>query len=311
MTPKIRLRTAAALCLALLVTLLPARAAGAAAPVEDWTVFRSIAHCLGAADGQIYTNSKEAFEESYARGVRVFEADFAVASDGVLVVRHDFEANSASNLGQPGLVGEVTSAQHLATPIKGKYTALDAVGLLKLLAEYPDAWLVTDTKDTDPDTVRVIFAKLVRAARDAGGVEVLDRVIVQLYDTDQKEIVAECWPFRHWLLTTYLLPAGSDYGALAEWCADEGVDVLTMPAERATAERVAEVAAQGVKVYVHTLNDKAAVADCLAMGVHGVYSDLLTPMETARLELDIKISAGRERFSAAAVKLLGANGSDQ
>lgn len=307
MNPRTFRRTAGALCLALLLTLLPARAAEGPAAVKDWTVFRSIAHCLGVVDGHVYSNSKEAFEASYARGVRVFEADFAVAADGVLVVRHDFGANSASNLKQPGLVGEVTSQQHLETPIQGAYTALDAAGLLRLLADHPDAWLVTDTKDTDPDSVRLIFAKLVAAARKAGGVEVLDRVIVQLYNTDQKEIVAECWPFRNWLLTTYLLPADSDYGALARWCGENGVSVLTMPAERATAERVAAATACGVKVYVHTLNDKAAVADCLALGVYGVYSDTITPMEVAGLELESKISAGRELFSAAAVQLLGAN----
>lgn len=313
---------AAALCLALLISLLSLPAAAASgtqseeasaaqskdspAAVEDWTVFRSIAHCLGSVDGHIYTNSKEAFQASYEDGFRVFEADLAIAADGVLVVRHDFDANSASNLGQPGLVGEVTSEQHLSTPIQQKYTALDAVGLMELLAEYPDAWLVTDTKQTDPDTVRQIFAKLVAAARKAGGVELLDRVIVQIYNTELKDVVAECWPFEHWILTTYLLPADSDYGELARWCAENDVPVLTMPFERATAERVAAVTEQGVRVYVHTLNDTETVADCLALGVYGVYSDLLTPMEVARLELDQKLAAAGELFRTGAVKLLEA-----
>ena len=305
---------AAALCLALLINLspMPAAAASAARPQDgpaaapDWTAFPSIAHCLGTVDGHIYTNSKEAFEESYAAGFRVFEADLAIAADGVLVVRHDFDANSASNLGQPGLVGEVTSEQHLSAPILEEYTALDAVGLLELLAEHPDAWLVTDSKQTDPDTVRQIFAKLVAAARRAGGVELLDRVIVQIYSPELKDVVAECWPFDHWILTTYLLPADSDYGGLAGWCAENGVPVLAMPAERATAERVAAVTSQSVRVYVHTLNDPQAVSDCLALGVSGVYSDLLTPMDAAGLVLDQKWSAARDLFRAGAVKLLEA-----
>ena len=313
----------AALCAALLINLfsLPAAAAASTAQrvsdqtaqtqdnpaaVSDWTVFRSIAHCLGTVDGQIYTNSKEAFEQSYEAGFRVFEADLAIAADGVLVVRHDFDANSASNLGQPGLVGEVTSEQHLSTPILEEYTALDAVGLLELLAEHPDAWLVTDTKQTDPDTVRQIFAKLVAAARQAGGVELLDRVIVQIYNTELKDVVEECWPFDHWILTTYLLPADSDYGGLAGWCTENGVPVLAMPAERVTAERVAAVMDQGVRVYVHTLNDPQAVSDCLALEVDGVYSDLLTPMEVSGLVLDQKWSAARELFHAGTVKLLEA-----
>lgn len=47
-----------------------------------------IAHALGGIDGQTYTNSKEAIENSYNKGVRLFEVDVKLTSDNKLVCVH-------------------------------------------------------------------------------------------------------------------------------------------------------------------------------------------------------------------------------
>ena len=58
-----------------------------------------IAHSLGGIENGKYSNSLEAFQSNYAKGMRVFETDFSWTSDHVLVLRHDWERE----LGQEGL----------------------------------------------------------------------------------------------------------------------------------------------------------------------------------------------------------------
>lgn len=48
-----------------------------------------VAHALGSIDGQLYTNSKEAFERNYAAGFRLFEVDLVQLKDGTVLAAHD------------------------------------------------------------------------------------------------------------------------------------------------------------------------------------------------------------------------------
>ena len=61
---------------------------------------RLVAHALGAIEDKKETNSKEAFIHSWENGYKVLEADFSLTSDGVVVVRHDFDQDSYYNLEQ-------------------------------------------------------------------------------------------------------------------------------------------------------------------------------------------------------------------
>ena len=49
-----------------------------------------IAHALGEYNGIFYSNSKEAFENSYKKGFRQFEADLTKTSDGRVVCFHAY-----------------------------------------------------------------------------------------------------------------------------------------------------------------------------------------------------------------------------
>lgn len=51
--------------------------------------FGFVAHALGEIDGESYTNSRQAFERSYERGFRVFEADLVQLADGTVWTVHD------------------------------------------------------------------------------------------------------------------------------------------------------------------------------------------------------------------------------
>ena len=66
------------------VVLVAARGA-ALAPYAWAQQNQLIAHAMGGIDGQVYTDSLEAWEENYKRGYRVFEVDLRVLDDATVV----------------------------------------------------------------------------------------------------------------------------------------------------------------------------------------------------------------------------------
>ncbi len=236
-----------------------------------------IAHALGQIDGRTETNSLEAFLSSYESGIRAFEADFQLTSDGVLVVRRDFDQTSYWNLEQTvdktALV--MDSARYVTEKINYKYTPLTAEDLLELLIEHEDAYLITDSKDTDEETVTAQFTALVEIAEKLGHPEVLDRVVVQIYHQDMLDYIRAVYPFENWIFTLYML-TNPDLDEIGAFCVSEGIDVVTMDSTVFTAAKGSILNGYGLKIYTHTLNRLNDIDATRINGAYGVYSDIIT-----------------------------------
>ena len=226
-----------------------------------------IAHALGEADGKIETNSKEAFLTSWQNGFRAVEADFTYTSDGTLVVRHDFEKD-----------GSYYTKTFTSTPAVYEQTPMTAVDLLYLMQEYPDMYLITDTKTTDKAQVQRQFRDLVNIANNIGSPEILSRIIPQLYNKEMLSWIKEIYPFENWIFTLYLY-ANPNYDDIANFCAANGIDTVTLHIDRAKKENISQLKAKGLKVYAHTVNRYRIFEDALAAGVDGIYTDRIKPYE--------------------------------
>ena len=247
----------------------------------DWqSGNRLIAHAFGEVDNKIETNSKEAFINAWENGFRVVEGDFTYTSDGVLVLRHDFEKDgSYARLDIPTNSDKVMDSQtFMNSPIIFEQTPLRAVDLLYLMAEYPDMYLVTDTKDTDKATVQKQFRDLVGIAKNIGHPEVLNRIIPQLYNKGMIDWIREIHPFENWIFTLYLYN-NPDYDDIANYCTTKGIQTVTLHIDRATAANVGKLKAKGLKVYAHTTNRYLTMKNLLAVGVDGIYTDRIKPYE--------------------------------
>ncbi|MBR6541986.1 MAG: hypothetical protein IKT73_02140 [Anaerotignum sp.] len=258
-------------------------ALSAAQPVlaADWqSGNRLIAHAFGEVDNKIETNSKEAFINAWENGFRVVEGDFTYTSDGVLVLRHDFEKDgSYARLDIPTDSDKVMDSQTFVnSPIIFEQTPLRAADLLYLMAEYPDMYLVTDTKDTDKATVQRQFRDIVNIAKNIGHPEVLDRIIPQLYNKGMIDWIREIHPFENWIFTLYLYN-NPNYDDIAEFCKAKGIQTVTLHIDRATAVNVGKLKARGLKVYAHTTNRYLTMKNLLAVGVDGIYTDRIKPYE--------------------------------
>ena len=103
-----------------------------------------VAHALGSIDGQIYTNSKEAFERNYAAGFRLFEVDLVQLKDGTVLAAHDrFE----KRYGLRRSFAETTKNELAGKRYLDKYTLMTGRELLSQLNDKKNAYLIADTKN--------------------------------------------------------------------------------------------------------------------------------------------------------------------
>lgn len=103
---------------------------------------RFIAHAGGAISGKTYTNSLDALNNSYAKGLKLFELDISETSDGYYVAAHDWQ--HWSNI--TGYKGNLPPNREtfLKQKIYENFTPLDMDGINQWFKVHPDAILVTD-----------------------------------------------------------------------------------------------------------------------------------------------------------------------
>ena len=245
------------------------------AAVGKWDGARLIGHSFGLVDGCGYTGCLEAFQERYEAGIRTFEVDFSTTSDGKIVLRHDWgqELQEGIDLEHIPSVEEFKKVA-----IYGKYTPLTFTDLLQLMKDYPDIWIITDSKAVEREEVQVEFEEIVREANEMGMAEILDRFIVQIYNEDMYDTVNEIYAFPQYIFTLYMRWYGDveDFEQICRWCVRHDVPNITMWNFRYNEQIRAIADRYGMDIFVHTENDSLAGANYLKSGVDGLYTDAIT-----------------------------------
>lgn len=247
---------------------------------NEWNYPTVVAHAGGEIDGYRYSNCQEAIIENYQKGYRTFEIDFAVTSDNVLVGKHDWDYVVQDGV-QSGDV--LTAAQFTSIPIFERYTPLTFDRMCVILDEYPDMWLITDTKDTEIEKVKNEIQIMVNTASKLGLQSVLDRVIIQIYNEEMYYTVKDTYSFDNYIFTMYQRWNGSaaEFEELARFCCKEGIRTVTIPEDERT--RTYEIAEKyGVNLYMHTINEVESAQSYINHGVTGVYTDSILPNQLRR-----------------------------
>lgn len=234
-----------------------------------------IGHSFGSIDGNTYTGSLEAFQKKYEEGIRIFEVDFATAADGDIVLRHDWDADLQEGISSENIP---TSEEFKKILINGKYTPLTFIDLLRLMEEFPDIWIVTDSKAIEEDEVRTEFEEMVSEAQESEMLDVLDRFIIQIYNEKMYDTVKEVYPFSEYIFTLYMRWGGEldEFENICRWCVVHNVKNITMW-NFLYNERIKMMAQKyNIDIYVHTENNPLAGKNYLMNGVRGLYTDDLT-----------------------------------
>lgn len=240
---------------------------------------RVVLHALGSVDEIAGLNCLEGFLEHYNEGVRVFEVDLRLTSDGYAVLRHDWLAGVQSGVDQTHIP---TLEEFLSKPIHGKYTPLSFRDLLMLMADYPDICVITDTKLMDNEAVTEQFRSMVRDAQKLGMSYLFDRVIVQVYSPEHYTIVEGVHHFPHYIYTLYQDYFGQNEESFqnkVNFCVEQHIMGLTLNVDVWKPDYI-KISNEGkINVYLHTVNDPTQAKMLLNDGVKAVYTDFLNPKD--------------------------------
>lgn len=232
-----------------------------------WTSNPFIAHAFGGIDGKAYTNSLEAFETNYSKGHRVFEADLIFTSDGHLVAKHDWNDNPDK---QP-----LSLQQFKAKKIRKIFTPLDFNEIANLMSKYKDIYLVTDTKETDLNTVKQQFEVIINTAKKIDP-SIAERIIPQIYNEEMLPVIMNIYDFKSVIYTLY--QTNSPKEEVIKFASDNGIKVITMSKDYPDlTDFVSKLAQEKIYTYVHTVNDINVINNLKSQGVHGFYTDFASP----------------------------------
>jgi glycerophosphoryl diester phosphodiesterase len=259
-------------------------------PLEDeedaWYLkYHFISHAGGGIAGKTYTNSIQAWELSYENGNRVFDADLAFTTDGVLVLRHSWDDNleqgvamkdSDSFTDKNGMPREMASQEQMdydtfiSTKIYYKYDPMSCEDMLKFMASHTDLYIAADMKD---DIVQS-YQYLVDTAEKLNVEEVLDRIIVNIYDYDTYEPIMEIYDFKN--VTARQHPISPDnYYELVQFCITHNVHVINISSYYINEEDAKLFREYGIHCYVAISDYISDMQNYYKMGVDGAVTNWL------------------------------------
>ena len=242
-----------------------------------------VAHAFGSILGDSYTNSREAFLLNYQLGHRVFEVDFSITDDGHTVAAHDANhwRESTTTYEPIDFIKASDSPQaftynnFMSSLWYGKYHPLDLTQLLQIMANYPDIYIVTDTKYYDQEHVTQQFSDFLSAAKQID-TALLDRFIIQIYRPEMLDQIMQIYPWKSVIYTLYNNPDWTTENVL-EFSQQSGVKLITLAGAWANEHNVQVWQSASIQVAAHTVNQLNYANQLHALGVKLLYTDFLLP----------------------------------
>lgn len=136
-------------------------------------------------------------------------------------------------------------------------------------------------------------------SKKVGKEDLLDRVIVQVYNQRMYWAVKSVHPFKHFVYTTYTQPDAAFY-KVVKFCKQNGIEAITSPKNDINDYRMELLAKQGIYSYTHSVNNAYFAKEFMKLGVYGVYSDFLSPAQVN----NSYIRANCPRFASRYVKTI-------
>ena len=244
----------------------------------EWEDFEVIAHALGGIGGFAYLNCREGFLQAYQQGCRLFEVDLVRTADLRWVCRHSW----TDSLGQWDSLSSVrlTYPEFLSRPLMGKYTPLSLEDLFRLMMDYPDVYVMLDSKHYSIRNFRNTlqdYSEILQTARDTGSGEVLDRMIPEIYNEAMFPGIAMLHDFPAFVFSVWEDQTLEEMEQTAVFCKENGIKAVNIKKDKWDSLVQTVFDSRGVDVYLYTVNDPAEAAEYYLSGVKGICTDWLTP----------------------------------
>lgn len=261
-------------------------------PITDepdawYTKYHFISHAGGGIDGKSYSNSIQAWELSYERGNRLFDADLAFTSDGVLVLRHGWNDNLGQNIaikdGNPPYIDRNGQIRYLDyssermnfdsfmnTKVYHKYDPMSCMDMFNFMIEHDDVYVMCDMKDDLSDS----YQYLVQTAIDKGMPELLDRIVVSIYNYDDLQTINNIYKFEEIMIRQYI-NSPHKYSELLQICKENDIHAVSISACYADDEGISQLANHNIHIYVAICDYISDMQVYTELGINGAVSNFL------------------------------------
>ena len=257
---------------------------------------RYIAHAMGGVGGNTYTNSREAMERSYKRGLRVMEADFAMSADDKLILCHSFDTSSLSSLGLPVSWNKEkpTEREFLEKKILSSYHTMNFEEVARYMEKHKDMYLVVDLKINDIKSVEKAYRELVSVAKKVD-TNILKRVIPQIYYEEMYRPVMNIYDFKSMIYTTYRLEEVKAQ-KIVDFSYEHGIKIVAVNKYKFSNVLTNKLLDRGINLYMFTYNDEKLVNTLRNNYVAGFYTDFL-PKDTIKRDEEGKVVIENSRVN--------------
>ena len=245
-------------------------------PEFNWENYNIITHALGGLDGYTYLNSRESFINHYDKGCRFFEVDLSQTSDGVWVCRHNWKKPMGQWEGDKKKV--LSAEEFLNTPIYGKYTPMSFEDLLKLLDEYPDAFVTIDSKQYSVRNYQRTledYAQYREIAINAGLEHTLGQIIPELYNSAMYSGTTLVYKFPAYLYSLWQEYSIEELNDIADFCQANQIQAVSLYCEYWSEDVQKIFDERDILVYIYTINDEEKAREYVKAGAKGVCTDTL------------------------------------
>ena len=204
------------------------------------------------------------------------EVDLTQTSDGVWVCRHNWKESLGQWEGEERKV--LSSEEFLNTPIYGKYTPMTFEDLLKLLDEYPDAFVMIDSKQYSVRNYQRTledYAQYREISIKAGIEHTLKQIIPEIYNSAMYPGTALLYKFPAYIYSLWQEYTTEELNDIAEFCQTNKIMAVTIYRDYWSEEVQKIFDERDILVYIYTINDKEEARRYLANGAQGVCTDVL------------------------------------
>ncbi|MDY5555367.1 MAG: phosphatidylinositol-specific phospholipase C/glycerophosphodiester phosphodiesterase family protein [Blautia sp.] len=244
--------------------------------VFQWEDYKVAAHALGGMNDLNYLNSKESFVNAYENGIRLFEVDLSRTSDGIWVCRHSWK----ESLGQWNENNQriLSYEEFMSSSIYGQYTPLSFTDLLLLLKEYPDAYVMIDSKQYSVRSYqRTVedYAELLEEAQSAGAEKQMSQLIPEIYNQSMFSGIKLIYDFPAYIFSLWKEYSKQEIEEIADFCKEKGILAAAVYSDYWNDEIQNIFDQRKIHVFVYTVNDIKDAQSYLKQGAQGICSDFL------------------------------------
>ena len=164
------------------------------------------------------------------------------------------------------------------TPIYGKYTPMTFEDLLKLLDEYPDAFVMIDSKQYSVRNYQRTledYAQYREISIKAGIEHTLKQIIPEIYNSAMYPGTALLYKFPAYIYSLWQEYTTEELNDIAEFCQTNKIMAVTIYRDYWSEEVQKIFDERDILVYIYTINDKEEARRYLANGAQGVCTDVL------------------------------------